>query len=117
MEAAFKELIKKLKSIHASEYPDERYGIRDDWEPIRAYLAGDSDELYVSSQLTELTEAVGAFRDANKNFSQRLQIADRDIDNWINGETAGGRRRRSKRRKTNKKRKVYHKRRSTQHRR
>jgi hypothetical protein len=110
MEAAFKELIKKLKSIHTSQYPDERYGIRDDWEPIRAYLAGDSDELYVSSQLTELTESVGAFREANKNFSQRLQMADRDIDNWINGQAGGGRRRRA-----TKKRRVI-KRRTRRHR-
>ena len=100
MEAAFKELIKKLKSIHASEYPDERYGIRDDWEPIRAYLAGDSDELYLSNErLTEYKEAVNAFRGVNKNFSERLRMADRDIDNWINGEAAGGRRRRRKTKK------------------
>ena len=119
MEAAFTELIKKLKSIHYSEHPDLRAEIRNDWEPIRSYLVGEyEDDVNLDNEiLVELTEAVDAFRE-DKNFNQRLEMADREIDRWINeGNVAGGRRRRRVRRKTNKKRRANAKCRRTQHRR
>jgi hypothetical protein len=111
MEAAVKKLFNRLKEIHASEQPDLRSEILNDWEPIEAYLLTNSD-LYVSEELTGLAKKIKEFRDVDENYVTRINKTSDYIAQWINTGLGGGRRRR----RATKKGRRHHKKRSTQRR-
>ena len=112
MEAAVKKLFNRLKEIHASEHPDLRSEILNDWEPIEAYLLTNSD-LYVSEELTGLAKKIKEFRGLDENYVTRINKTSDYIAQWIDTGLGGGRRRR---RRATKKARRHHKKRSTRRR-